>query len=160
MDPRAKAFISYMDGKTVQSSSIGFDIRAWANLRIEITEVSDAADQVSGRNGNDVIYSFGGADTINGGGGADVLDGGADDDMLTGGVGADIFVFSLAHGEDIITDFRPGEDVIEFQNLDLEWSDLHLVMHQNDTVVSSQEGTITLLGVSISEVTAECFAFG
>jgi Ca2+-binding RTX toxin-like protein len=111
-------------------------------------------------NGADRVYGGEGADIINGGGGADVLDGGADDDMLTGGVGADIFVFSLAHGEDIITDFRPGEDVIEFQNLDLEWSDLHLVMHQNDTVVSSQEGTITLLGVSISEVTAECFAFG
>jgi hypothetical protein len=84
-NPRATAFISHLDGKTVQSEFIDFDIKAWANLRIEITAVSEGADRVFGRAGNDTIYGFQGSDVLHGGDGNDLIRGGVGDDKIYGG---------------------------------------------------------------------------
>ncbi|MFN3642345.1 MAG: calcium-binding protein [Gemmobacter sp.] len=88
-------------------------------------------DRLNGGNGNDLMEGGTGADTLNGGGGNDTLDGGdgddlliggagadrfvggAGDDTMTGGKGADVFVFAEGFGEDVITDFKSGEDLIE-----------------------------------------------
>ncbi|MFN6977797.1 MAG: calcium-binding protein [Gemmobacter sp.] len=88
-------------------------------------------DRLNGGNGNDLMDGGAGADTLNGGGGNDTLDGGdgddvliggagadrfiggAGDDTMTGGKGADVFVFADGFGEDVITDFKSGEDLIE-----------------------------------------------
>lgn len=94
-------------------------------------------DDVDGGAGNDLIYGGGGADILRGGDGDDLLvggagadwlygDGGADRlfggegddqiileigaDVATGGAGADTFF--LRSGQGVITDFTPGEDVL------------------------------------------------
>lgn len=66
-----------------------------------------------------------GLDTLSGQGGADTLNGGAAADRLTGGADADIFGFSqAAHiganqaSRDVITDFAPGVDDIDFTSID------------------------------------------
>lgn len=63
-----------------------------------------------------------GNDTLRGGAGDDTLIGGAGADVMTGGAGADVFVFRDAshstHGaRDTITDFRVGEDRLDFFDL-------------------------------------------
>ena len=51
--------------------------------------------------------------TLKGNENANVLKGGAGDDILTGGAGNDRFVYSNADGDDTITDYTAGEDIIE-----------------------------------------------
>lgn len=52
-----------------------------------------------------------GDDRVTGSPGPDRLAGGAGDDTLTGGAGADAFVLRRAEpGQDVITDFQPGQD--------------------------------------------------
>ena len=68
-----------------------------------------------------------GDDRLKGDDGADRLVGGKGRDAMQGGAGADAFVFgSLAHlgigsGRDVIEDFKPGADRIDFSALDLEF---------------------------------------
>ena len=61
-----------------------------------------------------------GKDTLMGGGGADMLIGGMGDDKLTGGGGADKFVFGMGDGEDTVTDFTDGVDMIDLTAFGLE----------------------------------------
>ena len=78
------------------------------------------ANILTGGAGNDRLSGGDGADRLLGGMGADVLIGGRDGDTLTGGGGADVFVFgdSFAVGtRDTITDFRVGEDVLDFTQM-------------------------------------------
>jgi Ca2+-binding RTX toxin-like protein len=91
-------------------------------------------DKLTGGDGNDRIAGGRGADTLAGGAGRDTLAGGADDDelqgggaadVLTGGSGRDVFIFaSVADiglapaARDRITDFRPGEDLIDLSAID------------------------------------------
>ncbi|MBR1857891.1 MAG: hypothetical protein IJ797_00145, partial [Selenomonadaceae bacterium] len=51
--------------------------------------------------------------SIVGGKGDDILNGGDGDDTLTGGKGEDTFVYKRYDGNDVITDYKPGEDKIE-----------------------------------------------
>ncbi|SDC72797.1 carbohydrate-binding domain-containing protein [Belnapia rosea] len=55
-----------------------------------------------------------GADTIMGGAGNDTITGDLGDDQLTGGSGADVFKFTPGDGQDVITDFKVGEDRLSF----------------------------------------------
>ncbi|MFN0190656.1 MAG: calcium-binding protein [Aestuariivirga sp.] len=94
-------------------------------------------DQIEGGDGADTIYGFDGNDTLGGGDldDGDVLYGGEGNDELTlftqgyggegddvlsagremtGGAGHDRFVIV---GENVITDFTPGEDVLDFMPL-------------------------------------------
>ena len=77
-------------------------------------------DFLEGDAGNDTLMGDFGNDTVNGGegndilmgqSGEDILNGGAGADTLTGGASKDIFVLSQG-GDDIITDFVRGEDLI------------------------------------------------
>jgi Ca2+-binding RTX toxin-like protein len=56
------------------------------------------------------------ADTLVGDGNANTIDGGAGNDLLTGGAGADTFVFRSNLGQDVITDFTTGSDILEFRD--------------------------------------------
>ena len=87
-------------------------------------------DTLSGGNGDDNIWGRGSDDTLNGGAGRELLEGGAGSDTLsggngddwlygnhgnetyTGGAGDDVFVFGPYDGEDTITDYTDGKDII------------------------------------------------
>ena len=72
-------------------------------------------DSLIGLEGNDNLYGEAGKDTLNGGSGLDGLFGGgfADEDSLYGGSDGDRF---LLQGTDVISDQRPEDAVIRFQN--------------------------------------------
>ncbi|NVJ99282.1 MAG: M10 family metallopeptidase C-terminal domain-containing protein, partial [Alphaproteobacteria bacterium] len=54
-----------------------------------------------------------GNDTVAGGDGTDTLWGGSGNDLLTGGPGSDTFAFTTTSDTDTITDFTPGEDMLD-----------------------------------------------
>ncbi|WP_129792675.1 Ig-like domain-containing protein [Sphingosinicella sp. CPCC 101087] len=75
-------------------------------------------DVLNGGNHDDILHAGAGADVLNGGNHADRLNGGAGDDVLTGGNHNDVFIFSETGGNDLITDFRRGQDKIDLSSLD------------------------------------------
>jgi Ca2+-binding RTX toxin-like protein len=73
-----------------------------------------------GTNTADVLFSFDGNDLIAAGDGNDTLNGGLGADTLFGGNGSDTFKFSSIHGLDVIKDFNPMLDKIEYVGSSLQ----------------------------------------
>ncbi len=72
------------------------------------------SDELIGGAGNDTLAGGGAQDTLNGGDGDDLLIGDAGADRLKGGDGDDLFRFNLpADGQDRISDFTAGEDLLQ-----------------------------------------------
>ncbi|MCT7375172.1 M10 family metallopeptidase C-terminal domain-containing protein [Chelativorans salis] len=78
-------------------------------------------DTLDGGGGNDLLYGMAGGDELIGGDGDDRLLGFIGDDVLEGGAGADRFIFELHQnspvscwGNDVIKDFKDGDDTIVF----------------------------------------------
>jgi Ca2+-binding RTX toxin-like protein len=142
------------------------------------TIYAGAGDDVSvlGGNGNDNIYGEDGNDSIDGGdnddmlaGGAgdDILIGGDDEDILIGGAGDDVltgnttggpvadndmdtFVFAAGGGNDTITDFEDGTDMVDLSDLGIA-SLSELVLQDDGTnfiIHTSSTDSITLNGMT------------
>jgi len=82
------------------------------------------ADTLNGGDGNDHLNGGYGDDTLNGGVGDDLLKGRFGDDSLTGGDGADTLYYHIqevqgkflsADGNDTMTDFTIGTDIIQLE---------------------------------------------
>jgi Ca2+-binding RTX toxin-like protein len=106
------------------------------------------SDVMDGGEGDDMLFGGHGNDTIDGGAGDDVLDGGAGDDVLTGGQGADTFAFTSNSGDDVVTDFTPGQDRLFFEGASSP-DDLEVTRTDEGTVISFGSATVTLQGVEI-----------
>lgn len=107
------------------AGGMGFDILVGGKGNDSIQGGKDF-DVLRGELGNDSLYGELGDDILAGGKDADFLSGGDGDDFvsgelgndtLEGGVGNDVFLFFASSGNDIIQDFRHGEDKL---NLDIE----------------------------------------
>ena len=84
------------------------------------------------------------------------MEGGAGDDTLTGGGNADTFVQDFSKpGSDTITDFKPGQDTINFRGLnDLENISVDEV--DGGTLISAGEGnTLFVKGVTADQFSAD-----
>lgn len=117
-------------------------------------------DTLIGGRGNDALYGNRGRDVLNGGEGADILDGGRGHDTLTGGWGNDVFVFrALDKGDDVITDFEDGRDLIEISGL--SYADLVFTGVAGGALITSEAmaGQILLEGVDIATLDAADFIF-
>jgi len=68
-------------------------------------------DSLFGGSGDDALYGQDGDDMLVGGSGADLLMGGAGDDTMFGGSGRDVYAFDSGFGDDVISDFRPGDQI-------------------------------------------------
>ena len=77
----------------------------------DIVDGGAGADDLRGDAGDDVLYGGAGSDVIEGGKGDDVIVGGEGDDILYGDQGFDQFIFGLDAGEDIIADYKLGEQI-------------------------------------------------
>jgi Ca2+-binding RTX toxin-like protein len=99
-----------------------------------------------------------GNDTITGGDGDDLIDGGWDDDVMTGGWGEDTFVFNK--GDDVITDFEDGVDVIQLSKYDA-WSEVAPSIEQygQDVVIDTAHGSLTIEHASVEQFDASDFLF-
>jgi Ca2+-binding RTX toxin-like protein len=71
-------------------------------------------DTLEGGDSNDHVHGGAGNDDLSGGDGDDHFMGGSGDDTMEGGDGSDTFVLTLGMGDDIITDFEFGTDLLDF----------------------------------------------
>ena len=75
-------------------------------------------DELRAGDGATHLHGGRGNDRLIGGDGDDVLVGGDGDDILSGGGGANVFVFNGQEaGNDVILDFKPGADVLKFDDV-------------------------------------------
>lgn len=128
----------------------------------------NGSDRLVGNGGNDTLWGGKDADTLLGGGGQDALSGqnGGDllngmkgDDVMSGGGGADVFVFdgSVNEGQDEITDFTIGKDIIRV--VGLEFSDITIGGGANAVLSLDGKTEITLYGVAERDIGASDFDF-
>ena len=121
-------------------------------------------DLLRGGPGEDRLYGGAGDDALEGGAGADRLRGGPGDDVLYGGSGADIFVFAPGDGNDYISDFRFGDDLIDLTSFEEIGSAnaLHISGQEGGLVIDLSEqggGQITLHGIDPTQFTADYIVF-
>ncbi len=117
-----------------------------------------------GRGGNDLLWARSGDDTLFGGsgndrlfghGGNDRLDGGTGNDELTGGFHRDTFVFQGTWGDDTITDFEDGLDLLDFTGAGLTFADLTISASGGDTLIETSTGnSVTITGINPANITA------
>ncbi|WP_028467243.1 DUF4347 domain-containing protein [Nisaea denitrificans] len=106
-------------------------------------------DSLNGNIGNDILFGGQGNDVVNGGDGADQIAGNQGDDTLVGGGGADTFLFGFDTGNDQVSDFTAGIDSLQVANgLTYTAED----SGGNTQLTLSDGGTVTLIGVSKSEL--------
>jgi Ca2+-binding RTX toxin-like protein len=147
-------------------------------LGVEIVSGGSGADILIGDNGANTLNGNGGADVLSGGGGADALNGGGGEDRLIGGGGNDemnggadndIFVFSAGFGNDRIVGFDEnpgggGQDLLDVSALGVNaanFSAMVSITQVGPAVVIAIGGdTITLIGESVGNITAQDFILG
>ena len=89
-DVDANPVITYENGFVTSGSEVALYLAAWGLQLLELTRVTDGADTIAGRAGNDSIIGDDGDDLLTGNDGADSLKGQTGNDTLDGGAGADI----------------------------------------------------------------------
>ena len=91
-------------------------------------------------------------DTLRGNDFANVINGGQGNDQLTGLAGGDVFDFDADWGRDVVTDFRPGEDILDFRSTGASWGDLAITSNGVDTQIAYGDDLVTLPGVTTLQV--------
>jgi len=125
---------------------------------------NSGANVLSGGAGDDVIHGLAGNDSLDGGAGNDILVGGTGDDTITFGGGYDLMVFNRGDGNDVVTDFRSGQDVIQISGEVgiASFSDIgsHATQVGTNLVIQLATGdSITLNNTTLSGVASHDFAF-
>jgi len=123
----------------------------------------NAANDVSGAAGDDVLLTSAGNDTLRGGDGddvliagsdADTLAGGSGSDQMSGGDGADLFIVNAsdfatgpAIQSDFITDFQIGEDTLRITGFDeiVSFEDLTFLPVETGLAIMLAEGQFIVL---------------
>ncbi len=126
-------------------------------------------DMLMGDSGSDLILGGRGDDTLEGNGRGDTLDGGVGDDVMTGGGAGDTFVIRrVNNGDDIVTDFQNGSDVVDISALGIlnfsRITNAGALDQDTDSVtidlsLLNGTGSITLQGVQISDMNGADFIF-
>ena len=128
-------------------------------------------DWVAGYGGRDGLDGQGGNDTLNGGDGDDLLVGGRGDDKLIGEAGNDtlqggrgvdqFYITGQGFGNDLVDDFKNGEDVVRivgFDGVD-DFSDLAISANGSGwAVITFPDGSsLTLKNVAVADLDASDF---
>ncbi|NVJ98002.1 MAG: hypothetical protein HWE25_07615 [Alphaproteobacteria bacterium] len=135
-------------------------------------------DILSGDSGNDELYGGVGFDLIDGGVGADTLYGGAGDDTLDGGTGndiyragdgADILIFDDRHGDDTVSSFEVGTDILDLSGtVDTFTNTSSVEANAQNTTVGGEAGllidtgdgnSIFLIGLGTDDIASMDFIF-
>ncbi|MEO1005607.1 MAG: calcium-binding protein [Cyanobacteria bacterium J06638_38] len=110
----------------------------------------------------DVLLGDGNDTLINNSHQALNINAGGGNDTLTGGSGVNVYSFALESGQDTITDFQAGQDVLSlgayFESVDEVFGSTTQDGH--DALIDlGNDNSITLVNVGVSDLTAESFAF-
>ncbi|MGR7921703.1 retention module-containing protein [Zobellella denitrificans] len=90
-----------------------------SEFSVSVSTTTSNGYEITGTDGDDVVYGTDGNDILIGGAGDDILIGGLGNNTLTGGDGADIFRFIEADAGSVntITDFEKGIDQLDLSEL-------------------------------------------
>jgi Ca2+-binding RTX toxin-like protein len=136
---------------------------------LSVYQGDESNNEIDGSPDNDTMFGLGGDDTLSGLDGHDILEGGPGADILRGNRGNDTltggpddgdavntFRFSTRDGDDTITDFSQA-DQLTFGGKGPSERSVYENVGANadgDAVLTYSQTTITLIGISPSEVTA------
>ena len=130
--------IAKADAVTITSDYEGeFNSYGASVETIDAAARSKAID-ITGNGADNYILGGKGKDTINGGKGSDTIFGGKGNDLLTGGNGNDVFYFSGADGNDTITDYTAGKDIISVEGA------VSYSTKNSDAILKIGTGNVTL----------------
>ena len=133
----------------------------------------DGDDEIWGGEGRDTIYLGAGDDrfhdspqtgehshdTVFGGDGRDTFFGGGGDDVLTGGADGDLFVIFAGNGNDRITDFQPGIDLLQFNGSASGLGALEIAGVSGGVRIDYGSGSVLLDGLQPADLGAASFDF-
>ncbi len=149
-----KDWIDAGEGNDIVFAGLGHDI-AYGGAGHDYVYGEDGHDTLGGNAGNDHVSGGRGHDVLYGDEGDDTLDGGAGHDTLTGGANEDVFYFESGFGMDVVTDFRPGQDVLAIKaninGLDVSSPEdlaAYVKSDGGNAVIKLHGDTITLVGIS------------
>ena len=127
--------------------------------------LGDTFESIEGVNGSthaDRILGNAEANFLDGLGGADILEGRGGDDWLTGGAEKDSFAFTTGWGQDTITDFVDGLEVLDMTGVSglTSYGKITSVEDSVDgAVITYLDSSITLNGIAASQISAADFKF-
>ena len=96
-----------------------------------------------------LVIGSNGGDTLVGGSKADMLVAGTGSQTLTGGTGSDQFIIPVTGVNAVITDFRAGQDKLQFENLG---SGVRISSENGNAVVTVGGSKVTLVGVAAGKI--------
>ena len=119
------------------------------------------ANTLTGGRGNDTIVGGDGNDILVGQADDDRLTGGGGDDEMRGGSGADRFIFDeLAFGQDTISGWQNGQDILDFTALGLDHSDFMETASAGGTLLeltSDPAQSVFLAGINPNSINDDDF---
>ena len=124
----------------------------------------EGKDKLFGGRGDDKLFGDEGNDRIRAGAGDDLVVGGEGNDLMWGGKGADTFRFRDGDGDDILRDFKPGEDVIDLSQVTAirKMKDLkknHMEQVGDDVEITGDGVMVTLEDVNMADLDRADFLF-
>ena len=116
----------------------------------DILRGGSGKDSIYGGNGNDSLYGDADNDKLFGEIGNDTLIGGKGNDTLSGGNGDDVFYYSNGDGNDVITDYTYGQDIIKLGSGSVSQ---YYVNNGKDAILKIGSGKITLKNHGYNKIT-------
>lgn len=116
-------------------------------------------DRLVGGGGADNLKGGGGDDSIRAGGGGDTVKGGGGADLINGGGGADVFQFRASDRNDVLLDFRQGQDQIQILSGAREFADLDIEQDGADVLIGFGAGQIRVVSDNVAAFGEDDFIF-
>jgi len=149
-----QAMVTLTDGN-FNAKQITHILTGENGVEIFLDTIRSGKDTITGSDISDYLNGGMGNDTIDGGKSADTLYGGKGNDRLHGAAGSDTFL--IAPGKDIVDDFDANGGGSKQDYIDGHKSDFDIEKSGHDVILHSDQGTLTLLDVKMSEITAADF---
>ena len=107
-----------------------------------------------------LVVGSNGGDTLVGGTKGDLLVAGTGRQTMTGAAGGDTFIVGTKGVDAVITDFKVGQDKLQFENLGQPGKNgVRITSVKGDTVISFAGNKVTLTGVTASKIRVSDISF-